>query len=146
MVMIFLLELFAGIYGYVLRSSAGDMVSERMKSTIYHYNDPNNTDTIKFWDKIQIDFECCGINSPKDWVDTWNDTLKPNWKKNEYLPYSCCPIPYGTVGDYNCTYTTVKENVHFNKDGCLVKFSNFVQTHALELGVFGLGIAFCQVY
>lgn len=54
MVVVFILELSAGISGYVLRGSATEVVQENMKATMKKYQDPKS-DIAAVWDQLQTD-------------------------------------------------------------------------------------------
>lgn len=54
MVLVFILELSAGISGYVLRNDATEVLSKKMKESMVAY-DKNNTEIYMIWDSIQQD-------------------------------------------------------------------------------------------
>lgn len=51
MVVIFILELIAGISGYVLRNEAADAIQIKMMSTMTRYNESKEVQG--FWDQLQ---------------------------------------------------------------------------------------------
>ncbi|EDV58307.1 CD63 antigen [Drosophila erecta] len=133
---IFILELAAGISGYVLRNDASDLIKTSLTSSLSEYNADNHNAITKLWDDIQGDFDCCGVTTYKDWVVTF---------PNEDLPMSCCTIPVGTVGTFTCNATEeVDPNRH--KDGCLDGFSAYISAHAVSLGAAGVVIAVLQFF
>ncbi|KAK2579292.1 hypothetical protein KPH14_008250 [Odynerus spinipes] len=130
LIFIFVLELSGGISGYVLRSQAGEVIKNRMTSTIPKYNE--SKEIAAFWDLLQDDFKCCGVTNLTDW--------KAEFKTDD-LPMSCCRPETGAIGHTICNSTS--PNVY--SDGCLYKFQYFIKSHAVQLGGVGLGIAFVQV-
>nr|XP_036226555.1 CD63 antigen-like [Bactrocera oleae]XP_036226556.1 CD63 antigen-like [Bactrocera oleae]XP_036226557.1 CD63 antigen-like [Bactrocera oleae]XP_036226558.1 CD63 antigen-like [Bactrocera oleae] len=131
---IFILELAAGISGYVLRSDATNLIEQSLENTLKEYSqiNENNPYTI-IWDYVQNNFDCCGVNSYTDWKQF-----------NGSLPLSCCYIPAGVVGSYSCTNAT--ENTRRHEDGCLSKFSIFIEAHAVSLGACGIVLAIIQFF
>ncbi|XP_015110284.1 CD63 antigen [Diachasma alloeum] len=130
--LIFILELAAGISGYVLRNDAADLIQDKMLATMKNYGTNESQEITRVWDDLQRNFQCCGTIQPSDWINTANMTG---------LPLSCCdPLP-GEIGNKSCT---VDEKVTLHKKGCLESFGSFIKGHAVELGGAGLGIAFIQ--
>ncbi|XP_063699897.1 CD63 antigen-like [Culicoides brevitarsis] len=133
LILVFILELSAGISGYVLRNQTSKLVSDGLKSTMKEYE--NSTEIAKIWDEIQMDYQCCGVNSPKDWIEVLhNDT-------NDGLPISCCKPETGIIGNRECN---LKMTDKVYQNGCVVEFGNFVQAHAVSLGAAGIVLAFIQ--
>lgn len=129
LVCIFVLELSAGISGYALRSQAGDIIKEKMMDTIPKYT--QNEEIARFWDLLQNDFKCCGVDNSTDWNAVF---------KSGDLPQSCCQLETGKFGTIVCN--TTSPNVH--PRGCLDEFQYSIKSHAIQLGGVGLGIAFIQ--
>ncbi|OXU28496.1 hypothetical protein TSAR_015839 [Trichomalopsis sarcophagae] len=143
MVLVFILELSAGISGYVLRNDATEVLSEKMKKSMENYN-KTNVETYVIWDQIQQEvriqansFECCGTDKPEDWLTELKNQSDP-----DSLPMTCCRKHGGEVGSVNCTIKMGSPD-RFT-DGCLHALSNFVKGHAVQLGGAGIGIAFMQ--
>lgn len=134
MVLIFILELSAGISGYVLRNDAADLIENKMLATMKDYGQNKSKEITVVWDNLQRDFECCGTNEPMDWVKKAN---------LDGIPLSCCRQVPGEVGSKNCT-VEVKDKDALYKTGCLKSFGSFIKGHAVQLGGAGLGIAFIQ--
>ncbi|KAK0174719.1 hypothetical protein PV327_010456 [Microctonus hyperodae] len=126
LIIIFIMELSAGIAGYVLRKEAHQAIESKMISTMKQYND---SPTIhKIWEELQENLKCCGINNATDWM---------NAKVHEFPP-SCCESDFINKSNKNCTVETAM------KDGCLGKLSSTIKAHAVQLGGAGIGIAFVQ--
>jgi CD63 antigen len=71
---IFILELAAGITGYVLRNSTYALITDALKPTMPEYINPNKTHIAYGWDNIQETYKCCGLETNevrgKRWVVT----------------------------------------------------------------------------
>jgi len=127
MITIFILELSAGISGYVLRNEAAVMLRSNLKRTMADYT--NYTYISTLWDEVQRDFQCCGLDEPKDWMD----------QPTKGIPVSCCKIESGTIDSINCTVTNAFQQ------GCLNKLSVYVKEHAVSLGAAGVTLALFQL-
>ena len=55
MVLVFILELSAGISGYALRGSATEVITEKMRDTMGKYNQNNEAEIKLVWDNLQQD-------------------------------------------------------------------------------------------
>lgn len=136
MAVVFILELSAGISGYVLRGSASENIKEKMHETMKNYN--KSVDITEVWNKIQKDFDCCGTNGPSEWIEILG---------NDTLPVSCCSSVSTSVSTSQSVNNVSScrlnsNNVH--SVGCLRAVETFVKAHAVQLGGAGLGIAFVQ--
>lgn len=116
LVIIFIMEIAGGIAGFVLKGQVEETVEKYMKENIQK----NAT----VWDKVQSKFECCGIHNASDW-------------NRETLPSACCLSP--TSG---CTLNDTKSYYH---DGCLDKFTTWVEDHVYYVGAVGVAFAFLQI-
>ncbi|XP_011291684.1 CD63 antigen [Musca domestica] len=132
--LIFILELAAGISGYVLRSDAESLIKGSLTESMKEYNPTHTNDVTFMWDYVQRTFTCCGVESYKD----WNTVL------NGSLPLSCCRNPVGQVGSFTCTMNN--EDVNRYSLGCLSEFSNYIAAHAVSLGAAGVVIAIIQFF
>lgn len=131
---IFILELAAGISGYVLRSDAQSLIKESLTGSMKQYSTNSSNDVTVLWDYVQRTFTCCGVVNYVDW--------KPYFK--EQLPLSCCSLPNGVVGNFSCTTNTEDPNRYGL--GCLTEFSNYIEAHAVSLGAAGIVIAIIQFF
>ncbi|ALC39012.1 Tsp29Fa [Drosophila busckii] len=133
---IFILELSAGISGYVLRNDAYNLIEKSLNQSMYNYNSKTPNPTTQLWDEVQRDFNCCGNTNYTDWKVVFN---------NFDLPLSCCKIPYGTVGTFSCSASMYSLDRNENV-GCLLGFSDYIATHAVSLGAAGVVIAVLQFF
>ncbi|KAH8418838.1 hypothetical protein KR222_001031 [Zaprionus bogoriensis] len=134
---IFILELAAGISGYVLRNDAYNMLNKTLTDSMFKYNSSSQSETTALWDDVQRDFHCCGVWNYSDWKNVFH---------NEELPLSCCNIPVGAVGTFSCDASNANNNRNGNGQGCLVGFSDYIAEHAVSLGAAGVVIAILQFF
>ncbi|XP_037960754.1 CD63 antigen [Teleopsis dalmanni] len=131
---IFILELAAGISGYVLRSDAETLIKDSLVESLQNYNSTKPTGETILWDYVQEQFTCCGVESYKDWLTPLDNKL----------PISCCKIPNGVVGSFECS--AINEDVNRYIQGCLSEFSTYISAHAVSLGAVGVVMAILQFF
>ncbi|XP_078034505.1 CD63 antigen-like [Augochlora pura] len=128
LLLIFVLELVAGISGYLMQSEVRYMVENRMSNTMKEYETEANIR--KSWDIMHHDLQCCGMNGPPDWAQI-------GFAENT-LPNSCCKeVPKGSKCDTNSIYVY--------QGGCMHSLQNAIEHNALILGGVGIGIAIIQL-
>lgn len=126
---IFVLELAAGITGYILRNSTADLMMSTLKPTMDNYIKEKHVAVD--WDNIQRNFGCCGLTGYDDWEKAINGT-----------PMSCCPIPDGIIDTFVCN----NETETLQKIGCIKTFGGFIENHATTLGLAGIILAVVQLF
>lgn len=89
MVLIFILELSAGISGFVLKADTTKLVMNTMNATMKNFGEPKFEDVTNSWNEVHYRFSCCGVNKPEDWIEP---------KKG--LPMSCCTRNPGILYRY----------------------------------------------
>lgn len=137
---IFVLELAAGISGYVLRNEAEHLLENQLISTQESYE--TNSEIAKLWDFTQAQFTCCGTKNFSDWTIDKNVTF--GTETVGALPMSCCSMPTGLIGTFKCGKFPADVNLY--PDGCLTEFSNYIADHAVSLGAAGIIIAIIQFF
>ncbi|KAM9581802.1 tetraspanin-33 isoform 2-T2 [Guaruba guarouba] len=87
---IFLLQLVAGVLGFVFSDKARGKVSEIINGAIMHYRD--DLDLQNLIDFGQKEFSCCGGVSYKDWSQNmyFNCTMDNPSQERCSVPFSCC--------------------------------------------------------
>ncbi|XP_065535490.1 tetraspanin-33 isoform X3 [Lathamus discolor] len=87
---IFLLQLVAGVLGFVFSDKARGKVSEIINGAIMHYRD--DLDLQNLIDFGQKEFSCCGGISYKDWSQNmyFNCTMDNPSRERCSVPFSCC--------------------------------------------------------
>jgi CD63 antigen len=131
LVLIFILELSAGIAGYILHADTTQLIEKSLNGSMKYFGDEKNMDTTVAWNTIQYQFSCCGINKPDDWIPI---------KKG--LPMSCCTRDPNAIETETCKLNSTSV-VH--ETGCLSKFSGKISDHAVSLGAVGITLAVFQV-
>ncbi|XP_061934986.1 CD63 antigen [Apis cerana] len=128
LLLIFALELGAGIAGYMMRGDVHTMVENRLNITMGEY--VTNDDIHRSWDIMQHDLQCCGIIGATDWAHVgFSDNIVPN---------SCCKeVPEGNKCDSN--------SIHIHSNGCMNNLQSAIEHNALILGGVGIGIAVIQL-
>lgn len=134
---IVLLEIVAGILGFVYRTSLVEASAERASDAIIQYRleeDPEFKEDVNFIvDFLQGEFDCCGYTGVSDWLDTdyLNDT-------GGRFPDSCnCTEPPEMMTGQPCG----EVNSQFIYTApCNGSFSDFLSNNLIIVG--GVGIAF----
>lgn len=129
LILIFILELAAGISGYVLRNETEDIIRENLDKSLSTYGNATREDIAVLWDTMQGTFHCCGVNSYQDWLNS-----------KEALPVSCCSIETGALNTTSCSLASKR----LYNDGCLDAFAKYISAHALSLGGAGIALAVIQ--
>lgn len=129
--MIFILELSAGITGYILKNSTYALITSTLKPTMEDYTNENKSHIAIGWDNIQETYRCCGLQSSDDWLAAVNGT-----------PLSCCEIPHGKLDTFYCN----KDQETMHGVGCVEAFGNFIKSHAMSLAIAGLVLAIIQLF
>jgi len=114
---IVVIQIILGISAAVHKVNQKDVDNQLKTSMIDYSND------MKFWDDMQTNLKCCGIDQAGDWVTIGNRTA---------LPVSCCDKPEnGICGQMNET---------FHKNGCrnLITASSHTTGVSIFLFVFSV--------
>ncbi|XP_048757158.1 CD63 antigen-like [Ostrea edulis] len=127
LIIIFILEISAGIAGYVYHGEVETEVKKLMGETQQQYK--QGGDKSEVWNTIQKEFKCCGISNYTEWYSVYNETK---------VPSSCC---------MNSTCTGLASDIPGNiyTEGCLTKFENYVKDNIFIVGGVGIGLAFVQI-
>ncbi|KAG5315864.1 CD63 protein, partial [Acromyrmex insinuator] len=115
LLLIFALELGAGITGYMMRGEVANMLENRLNDTLRQYE--LNPDIRRSWDIMQHDLQCCGMNNPADWPHI--------------------EIPTQSRCDLN--------SIHVYSEGCMMKLQSAIENNAMILGGVGIGVALIQL-
>lgn len=137
LILIFVLEIAAGIYAYVkiddVKASLKKGLSKAVQTT---YNTGSTADKAvrEAVDWFQENVECCGSGAPSDWTTSV-------WEKSENttrkFPDSCCQtVKTGCALNSNVTHWT---------KGCYEQGEKYVKDHMAQIGGVGVGIAFIQI-
>lgn len=124
--LIFILEIAGGITGFVMRDQIDDDVTKVLQDAMQNYNKTDYGGVTSTWDKLQQEFDCCGVAGYADWQT----------KVKIPTPVSCCK------GDNTCD-PSVPANI--NQEGCADKFEEWLKDKVAIIGGVGIGLAFIQV-
>ncbi|KAI8492971.1 cd63 antigen [Branchiostoma belcheri] len=141
--LIFILEIAAGITGYVLRNDIENVIDTAMTDFMMKWT--NTTKGRLAFDGVQKEFECCGVKNYTDWFDKSPNFNPPNTTRN--VPGSCClnaKTEFDVKNpDDTCGLNT--DTTKINQEGCLLKLEDWLAHNILIIGGAGIGIAFIQV-
>ncbi|XP_068587471.1 tetraspanin-33 [Cebidichthys violaceus] len=148
---IFLLQLAAGILGFVFSDKARNRVTQMINNAIVHYRE--DIDLQNLIDFGQKEFGCCGGVTYTDWSKNmyFNCKLDNPSRERCSVPFSCCILPkdkevintmcgqsmqnfeYGEAGD------------HIYANGCIDKLVDWIHSNLFLLGGIALGLAIPQL-
>lgn len=134
---IFLLEIGAGVAGYIFLGKLDSTVKPLMEKALNNYGNENFTGFTETWDYIQHKSHCCGISEYKD----WNKSEWHTGKSEDAVPDSCCIVDTADCG----LNPTLQPNATIYTEGCLPKFvDNLRENGSLFVGV-AIGLSAIQL-
>ncbi|XP_029969480.1 tetraspanin-33 [Salarias fasciatus] len=148
---IFLLQLVAGILGFVFSDKARDKVTEIINDAIVHYR--NDLDLQNLIDFGQREFGCCGGISYTDWSRNMYfncDDSNPSRERCS-VPFSCCIVTkekevINTMCGQDMQVLEFSEaGNHIHTNGCIDKLVNWIHSNLFLLGGIALGLAIPQL-
>lgn len=148
---IFLLQLVAGILGFVFSDKARDKVTKIINDAIIHYR--NDIDLQNLIDFGQREFGCCGGVTYTDWSQNiyFNCSTENPSRERCSVPFSCCIITkekevINTMcgkGMQIAEFSEAGNHIHTN--GCIDKLVNWIHSNLFLLGGIALGLAIPQL-
>ncbi|XP_026183050.1 tetraspanin-33 isoform X2 [Mastacembelus armatus] len=148
---IFLLQLVAGILGFIFSDTARTKVTEMINNAIIHYRD--DIDLQNLIDFGQMEFGCCGGVTYTDWTfNMYFDCSKDNPSRERCsVPFSCCIISKEKVvvntmcgqGMQELEYLAAGDYIHTS--GCIDKMVNWIHSNLFLIGGIALGLAIPQL-
>uniref|UniRef100_A0A3B5Q0G4 Tetraspanin 11 n=1 Tax=Xiphophorus maculatus TaxID=8083 RepID=A0A3B5Q0G4_XIPMA len=89
LLLIFLIELVAGVLAYVYYQRLSDELKEHLNQTMTENYAQQGKETItSAVDRLQQDFKCCGSNNSQDWM--LSVYIRSEQSGNRVVPDSCC--------------------------------------------------------
>ncbi|VTJ61168.1 Hypothetical predicted protein [Marmota monax] len=140
LLLIFLLEIIAGVLAYVYYQQLNTELKENLKDTMTkQYHQPGQEGVTSAVDKLQQEFHCCGSNNSQDWRDS--EWIRSGEAGGRVVPDSCCKtvVP-------GCGQRDHASNIYKVEGGCITKLETFIQEHLRVIGAVGIGIACVQVF
>lgn len=148
---IFLLQLAAGILGFIFSDKARSKVTDVIDRAIVHYRD--DIDLQNLIDFGQREFGCCGGVTYIDWSQNMYFSCNDNNPSREScsVPFSCCitskeKVVINTMcgqGMQKLEYVEAGNYIHTN--GCIDKLVNWIHSNLFLLGGIALGLAIPQL-
>ncbi|XP_077090584.1 tetraspanin-33 isoform X3 [Siphateles boraxobius] len=148
---IFLMQLVAGVLGFVFSDKARGKVTEMVDSAIKHYRD--DLDLQNLIDYGQKQFNCCGGVSYMDWSQNmyFNCSKENPSRERCSVPFSCCLLSkVETVINTMCGHRMqeleyVSAGAFINTNGCIDNVVNWIHSNLFLLGGIALGLAIPQL-
>lgn len=150
LIVIFILQLTAGVLGFIFSDKARGKVTEVINKAIVHYRD--DIDLQNLIDFGQKEFDCCGALTYLDWSkNIYFNCSKDNPSRERCsVPFSCCILSNDTVINTMCghdiqelDYIKVGNRIHTN--GCIDKIVDWIHSNLFLLGGIALGLAIPQL-
>uniref|UniRef100_A0A3Q1G5S2 Tetraspanin n=1 Tax=Acanthochromis polyacanthus TaxID=80966 RepID=A0A3Q1G5S2_9TELE len=149
--LIFILQLAAGILGFVFSDKARNKVTEVIDKAIVHYRD--DIDLQNLIDFGQREFGCCGGVTYTDWSKNVYFSCKNDNPSRERcsVPFSCCILSKDKAvintmcgqGMQELEFAEAGGHIHTN--GCIDKLVNWIHSNLFLLGGIALGLAIPQL-
>lgn len=136
MALILIAEIGVAVTMIIFKGKAYAVVSDAMKNGLDGYKDPTKEGVTKGWNEIQEQFECCGVEGPKDWKN-----VTALGKDN--APDSCCTVEKAGCGVGKIQGEGPYTDIHNN--GCLKKFQEYVESNIFLVGGVGIAIIVVQL-
>ncbi|KAK6166601.1 hypothetical protein SNE40_023254 [Patella caerulea] len=130
---IFIIQIAAGISGFILKDGMHKQVVEILKKAELNYGKPGKEGVTKTWDRLQQKFECCGVDNYTEWYDILTPKL---------VPKSCCKEEE-SAECANRTQT-LNETDFYTRD-CVEGFVGWLEQEIGLVGGVGIGLAFVEV-
>lgn len=147
---IFILQLVAGVLGFIFSDKARNKVTEMINKAIVHYRE--DLDLQNLIDFGQKEFGCCGGVTYTDWSQNMYFSCKPDNPSRERcsVPFSCCISTKDKVVNTMCgqgmqelEYVEAGEFIHTN--GCIDTLVNWIHSNLFLLGGIALGLTIPQL-
>nr|ACO15231.1 Tetraspanin-5 [Caligus clemensi] len=151
--LILLLEMTAGILGFVFKDWIKEQASSGFRTVIVHYRDDPDQQNLIDW--IQDDWlQCCGIQGPQDWdQNVYFNCSSASVGSREAcgVPFSCCKPKIGEViKNVQCGYDVRKADYAdpsgiINQKGCLHAAEEWLEHNLLVVAGSAVSIAFLEI-
>ncbi|XP_076458671.1 CD63 antigen-like [Babylonia areolata] len=127
---IFILMIAGGIAAYVLRAEIEDEVVSVLTKAEKNYGVAAGV--TQAWDRLQREFECCGVKSYTEWQELNLTTT---------YPQSCCK----SEESQECSHEAKIPESAIKTKPCEKAFSDFMREKVAIIGGVGIGLAFIMV-
>lgn len=148
---LFLLQLLAGVLGFVFSDKAHGKVTDMVNNAIKHYRD--DLDLQNLIDYGQKQFNCCGGTSYMDWSQNmyFNCSEENLSRERCSVPYSCCLLAKDEMiintmcGQGMQELKFLEAGAFINPNGCIDKVVNWIHSNLFLLGGIALVLAVPQL-
>lgn len=137
LIVIFLLEFTAGTLGFVYRKDIGRSLMHEMTTGIKQKYTPDDANGLaEVWDHIHSKFQCCGVQSYRDWHRI------AAWPKKDWVPHSCCLDEFSN--NASCGQAGNPDLLH--QGGCYQKLHMWIMKRLYIVGIICMSFAFVQLF
>lgn len=139
---IFFLQILLGILVFVFRGKFEEIVKDKLDDMVEKYRD--NPDLRSIIDKVQRDFECCGVTHYNDWNNNIYFNCSQSTAESCGVPASCCTKD---KENKQCGYKAREqgnEGIIYQR-GCMEGFTEWVEKNIILIGAIALGVALVQI-
>lgn len=135
LLMIFFLEIAVGISGYILKTTTHQALANLNVGDSF-----NNTKLRTAWINLQQDFNCCGVQSPEEWM-----LASPEDELN--LPDSCCTSTetFGVHVTRRHPEVCNLTSPWLHSGGCYKPLERFMQENSFNVEALGFALALFQL-
>ncbi|XP_061894413.1 tetraspanin-33 [Entelurus aequoreus] len=148
---VLLVQLTAGILGYVFTDTVMERTERLMMKTIVRYREDRDLENAI--DFVQKKFQCCGVDNYRDWSKNVYFECSDSNPSLEAcgVPFSCCVIPSNqTVLNTMCGLGTQRQDLRRASrdvftDGCLPKMAAWIRTNMKMLAGMTGGLLLLEV-
>ncbi|CAM9468205.1 CD151 antigen-like [Lampetra fluviatilis] len=139
LLLIFLLEIIAGVLAYIYHQQLSLELHQHLNSTmVENYQQDQQDRVTSAVDKLQQEFKCCGSKNYQDWASS--RYIRSAASNDRLVPDSCCK-----TRTPSCGKRTHPSNIYNVEGGCITKLEKFLSDHLLIIGAVGIGVACLQV-
>jgi len=148
-----LLEMTAGILGFIFKDWIKEQATSGFQAFIVHYRDDPDQQNLIDW--IQEGWlQCCGIESPNDWdKNVYFNCSSASVGSREAcgVPFSCCKPAGELIKNVQCGYDVRSPDYRgdlssiINEKGCLLAGEEWLEKNLLVVAGVAVGIAFLQI-
>lgn len=143
LVLVFVVELSAGIAGFVYKNKLETGFKEGLGKALKDYN--TNAEKQKAFDGLQHNLHCCGKDRYQDWFKTpWEEAQRPK-NQSQVVPKSCCRVEESKCKNFDLPDVKTNTTLDIYTKGCYSTITDFMQKNLALIGGVALGISFFQL-
>ena len=119
---------------FILREQVESIAREALNDSLKYYGRDSDAGTLvtDFWNNLQEENGCCGVNGASDWIgEIQNSSVA--------FPSTCCRNTTDLLCDHNTTSIASAYG-----GGCLSVVTEYLSSHLLYVGAIGLSVVAVQ--